>query len=370
MQKAADAAALAGAREVSETANLADAARIVRAKEKAGAVLAEVAPAGTAGSFEVLLDARRVTVLAHHAEPKTFFRSFLANASEGLRAKAVATYEGQPAAACFLALDAEDSVGIGLHSATSITAKRCSLWSNATTPVAISVTAAASMEAKRICSAGGVVTARRLRITPEPEQHCPPLKDPLAAVDLRNTAPCDFRDRVVGRDTEVIGPGVYCGGLRLTGATLLMSPGLYVIRDGDFDVAGPRVTGAGVSILLQGSARLIVGGGSTRLTLTAMATGPLAGIAIASDAPKQANLASEVGASADVTLRGSLYLPGHFFRMRGSPTVSILGPTDRMIVRSFSQLGEKGMTGSGDLILGADDNLLRASASHVLRLIE
>jgi hypothetical protein len=97
------------------------------------------------------------------------------------------------------------------------------------------------------------------------------------------------------------------------------------------------------------------------VTLTAMTTGPLAGIAIAA-VPSTPILTSTLQGSPDLSLTGSLYLPNQRLRMQGSPTVNMLGAKDRLAALSFD------LQGSPDITLASSDTALPGSKVTNLRL--
>jgi len=54
-----------------------------------------------------------------------------------------------------------------------------------------------------------------------------------------------------------IHPGVYCGGIKINGATVTMTPGLYVLTGQGFNMSSGNVTATGVSIYLAGNSSSI-----------------------------------------------------------------------------------------------------------------
>jgi hypothetical protein len=224
------------------------------------------------------------------------------------------------------------------------------------------VQGAPRVEADRICAVGQVDGSRGLN--PAPEAGCKPAPDPFAARVLSVDAGCDWKNRVLESKTPVtLDPGTYCGGLLVEGGTVTLNPGLYVVRDGPLTVAAnARLTGTGASILLVGEGANLLFRGSPSITLTAMAAGPLAGIAIAiadDGMPKTAVLQG----SPDLTLGGSLYLPGTSLTLQGSPSIAVSGKRDKLVALSFL------LQGSPRIDVAAEDTEERSADLANLRLI-
>ena len=96
---------------------------------------------------------------------------------------------------------------------------------------------------------------------------------------------CTFTDKTVSAATETLQPGIYCGGLTVTnGATVTLSPGTFIFRDGPLVVDGASsFKGTDVSIYMKGlNANLTFATAST-IHLTAAKSGPLSGILIYDD---------------------------------------------------------------------------------------
>jgi hypothetical protein len=183
------------------------------------------------------------------------------------------------------------------------------------------------------------------------------------------TGKCDFTDKSVSaNDKSVVPltPGVYCGGLSIQSADVQLAPGFYQIQDGPLSLQGnASLKGTGVSILLSGNNAVLDLQGSPTLTLSAMTTGSLAGIAISSDTPADPPLVSSLQGSPDISLTGSLRLPGQILKMQGSPKLILNGTTDKAVAYGFD------LQGSPDLISKADDNADRKPGELAnLRLIK
>jgi hypothetical protein len=85
--------------------------------------------------------------------------------------------------------------------------------------------------------------------------------------------------------TQILEPGVYCKGLKITDkAVVTLRPGIYIIKDGPLVVdKGATLEGADVGIYLTGRRSNLVFAAASTINLSAPKDGPLAGILIFDD---------------------------------------------------------------------------------------
>lgn len=115
----------------------------------------------------------------------------------------------------------------------------------------------------------------------------PPVPDPYSYLQVPAETSCDHTNFTVAASIT-LNPGVYCGGIRVTGGTATLLKGTYILRGGGLtggDVVGTEVTiintnGPGNDIT---AFRPITFGNSCTLSLTAPLSGPYKGIAIFQD---------------------------------------------------------------------------------------
>lgn len=360
LSAAADAAALAGARQLdgaskaSEAAAKAEAARFVTGKhpEASQAIQASV----TQGTVTVDLSVQR----------DMLFGGILSIDSMPVAAHAVAV-NGLGPSPCMVALGENEPIGISLIGSAKISASKCTVASNSTGPNSIYLQGAAKLIGSEVCVAGGTSKAN----TSPPPETCGTIADPYTEKPLRSdtpsseesassgastyAGPCDFTNKVVDahKGTTELTPGIYCGGLSIQSADVVLKPGLYVMQDGPLSMQGnASLSGTGVSILLSGLNAILDMQGSPTMTLEAMDTGSLAGIAIASDTSASPVLTSVLQGSPDLTVTGSIYLPNQRLEMRGSPVLNTLGPSDSLIALSFK------LQGSPDIKIASDSNTM------------
>ena len=92
-------------------------------------------------------------------------------------------------------------------------------------------------------------------------------------------------DKVSGASDELLQPGVYCGGLKITnGATVALTAGTFIVKDGPLMVDRRlQSSGNSVSIYIKGAGRQSHLRDREHDHLTAGKSGPLSGILIFDD---------------------------------------------------------------------------------------
>ena len=99
---------------------------------------------------------------------------------------------------------------------------------NSRDPKGLSVKDAARLWAQDICASGGYEGGSG-NFQPKPRVDCAPISDPLAARIPPPIGGCDHNNRVIEAGFNVLKPGVYCGGLKVTNSAVAkLDPGIYV----------------------------------------------------------------------------------------------------------------------------------------------
>jgi hypothetical protein len=125
-------------------------------------------------------------------------------------------------------------------------------------------------------------------IVPPKDPSCTFFPDPFANYAMpASAATCTAAtNTTVTASGAVVNPGTYCGGLTINAGAVTMSPGLYIIKDGNFWVTGSsNVSASGVTIILTqtpktGTPPNLVMDTSAKLNISPMTTGAFAGFAV------------------------------------------------------------------------------------------
>lgn len=333
LQNAADAAAKAAALEmtlIDYTKNdvTALARSVVNASMAANAI-------GGSAPVQVIAttktDPLQVTVTATQRQTG-YFGSFGIE-SNRITVRSVAQVIGKPNI-CVLALDPSESGTLELWSKARMTAQNCAVYSNSTSPKGIVTKQTASLAATMICSAGGADGAKG-SLSPEPITDCPNFADPLAGRIAPGVGSCKETGRIVLNENVTLQPGVYCGGLRISGASAVtFAAGEYVIKDGPLIVADQaRITGEGTGFYLVGSGARFTFASGTTISLRAPVSGPLAGLLFFEAREQGETLVHEINSDNARMLLGTIYLPQGELRIDANQPIASESAYTAIVVR-------------------------------------
>lgn len=197
--------------------------------------------------------------------------------------------------------------------------------------------------------------------------------DPYADLAVPAYGPCDYNNFRANHDT-VLNPGVYCGGITITGNNnITLNPGVYIINGGDISISGNgTLTGENVSFVLTSSdgtdyGELNISGGKV-MNLSAPAEGEeMEGVLVYKDreAPEDAQCNKIVGTS-EVVLDGAIYLPSSCFRIGGNHSLasSASGICSRIIAKTVELHGNPYI--ANDCETSASDDIGKVSVRLVL----
>lgn len=236
----------------------------------------------------------------------TLFASVFGHDSLDIAASAVA---GKRSSMCIQALEPLEADGLGMDVSAQIEALNCTVQVNSRHEYAFRIWLGSKMLASGLCVTGGAYVSGWATVSPEPTLGCPPQPDPLAGLQAPEVGACDHHDSVLEAHHGNLEPGVYCGGLEVTGdSDLTLAAGIYVIKDGPLSVAGTsKLTGEGITFFLTGEKGLIRFDDDSSLTLTAPTEGDMAGILVYQDRNFGGHHVWD--SSAPTELHGTIYLP-------------------------------------------------------------
>jgi Flp pilus assembly protein TadG len=250
---------------------------------------------------------------------------------------------------CLLALETGKSKTMEASKAAKITATDCSFFINSKDAKAILVKDTAKFSAQLICSAGGY-DGSSLNFAPQPKRDCPPIPDPLAKRPPPTAGNCDYTKHVVDKGAVFLKPGVYCGGLRVTGSAVAkLDPGIYVMRDGTLSIEdSATLEGKDVGFYMQGKESTIYLDSKTTIDLSAPVTGEMAGLLFYEDRGVTKSDKHRIYSENAHTLLGTIYLPkGHLY-------IESNKPISQKAAYTIIVAGQIEMTAGPELFLNAN----------------
>lgn len=311
LQAAADAAALAAAKELSLTDTK---------TESMSAVAQEVVRRHLEIRYDNAADRPAVTVTTGFSRDPVevtvdvksrfvpyFGRLFEARLPDA-QARAKARIVGQPNI-CVLGLNPREGGTISLEQNARVTGRNCAVYSNSVHGNGLKSKNSAMLEASFICSRGGKDGGPG-SFNPDPMVDCPQFDDPLADRPEPAVGACDSKaPTVITRDTT-LSPGTYCGLEIRARARVTLLDGIFVIKDKPLVVTdGAALTGEAAGLYFTGaSARLKFDRRST-ISLKAPTTGPMAGLLIFGSRAPGPSLTHEILSDDARVLIGTIYVP-------------------------------------------------------------
>ncbi len=334
IQLAADAAAIAGARElgVGQSGKVAAAAQTSAGLN--GFTSAGGATVATSISGSV------VTATISAPTPLYFTSLFVSNPAK-LRAAASASFTSTPI--CFMALHPSGTSVVGNGISSVLLANGCAVQVNSTGTPDIVGASGDSFTASSICVAG---THGAGTYTPTPQDHCTVEPDPLAGLPAPSVGACTYTNYSVTHTPAArLSPGVYCGGISAGGqAALTLTPGIYILKDGGLKLSGQAsITGSGVMLFLTGNGSGIAMTGTTTVHLSAPTSGTYAGILIYGDR-SQTNGSAAFNGNNNNYYEGTVYLPTMSVALTGNGTGTSSTPWSAFIADTFTISGNGNFT--------------------------
>jgi hypothetical protein len=248
----------------------------------------------------------------------------------GIIVKPVAL-EGSSRDACVMVLGNNAKLFVGSGDPNRdvvVSLPACDLYNASREPHSTKLVGGASLAARNIFLSGGYALAAGSLLTASHylTTHTSPTANPYARLTIPAYSGCTRSGYKLGAgETEDISPGVFCGGIEVTGgATLNLDPGTYILDGGNLAVGvNATVKGAGVTIILTSRAGSSYGAIDIRAGSTIAIGAPGAdtvagvpGIALWVDerAPPESDIL-EGGAAQNIN--GAVYLPGRAVRYSG-----------------------------------------------------
>jgi hypothetical protein len=225
--------------------------------------------------------------------------------------------------ACILALDGSAQKAIGMSGgSTIVNAPGCTVAAWSTNSDGIDLSGGASIKAAEMDYMGGYQTSGSSAVTATLKPNTK-VSDPYASLSLPTYSGCDYPSIVnVSATTKTLTPGVYCGGINISGgSTVTMTAGNYIMYNGSFTVSGtsPVDATAGVSIVVTGTAGhtgVVTISGTSPITIDAPSSGAMQGVAIFVDR-SAAPATNNISGGSTLTIAGSVYMPSQYMNYSG-----------------------------------------------------
>ena len=312
LQEAADAAALASAKELGLVSTKDDTVKEVAKNyvnsnllqtigKKDGLHTADI-------STSISTDRKQVTVDISYTW-KPMIIQYINSEALPIKVQSVASLAGEQNI-CVVALDTVAINALDMTSKASMTANDCVIYSNSNSASGINTVKQASITGTEILSAGGFKGSDS-SYNPLPLTDVPALDDPLKDREQIIVGQiCDRNNSVISSNIT-LNPGVYCGGLTINGNSIVqLLPGEYVMKDGMLDVKGnSSLIGSNVSFFMTGVDATFDFGVSTQVNLSAREEGRLSGILFFEYRNSPSDRIFRIRSKDAEKFEGAIYLP-------------------------------------------------------------
>ncbi len=266
------------------------------------------------------------------SQPQTAMLANLFGVSQySLYARAVAIAGSSGGGYCMLVLDPVGqsswggNVGIGMWGGVTITMTGCGMAVNAANYGSLTLASGGTLNAPLVSLAGTINNVWSTVNVKSLKQNQSPVADPYANVSMPASAGCDYNyfSQSWTATQTTLTPGRYCYGMSIAnGANVLLSPGIYYIKSGQFNIAGgASVTGTGVTIVLTTAdggnnyATFSITNGNN-MTISAPTTGSTAGILFFGDRNAPSSNTNFISGFNSANFQGAIYLPTQTIQLR------------------------------------------------------
>ena len=325
LQLAADAGAMAGAamdEGTSETTRQTMANNVFQSNVS-GFSSAPIIPITT-------VDGSKVMVSASTALNTSLLRVInIESLSVAAASKAEVVYVAPDSAAgyCLLALDPSATHGLKSQGTPNVAYPECWAHTNSTLVEAIDGGGSAVVTGAGHSAVGGISASAVGVYSPAPTGGANVVNDPFATVGAYAplstpyqstfTPPaipnvCKANNLSLKKGSFTLEPGRYCGGINLqAGATVTLSPGVFIIDDGLFNVqSGSSVTGSNVLLYFKdANARMTIIGGGTVNLKGRQSGSSYAGFLMIAHPDAYRNGTSNIQGGGSFKLEGMVYMP-------------------------------------------------------------
>lgn len=244
-------------------------------------------------------------------------------------------------AICILGLNTLDNGAFDINGNPAFKAPDCAVQANSGSSRAMTQEGNAPAEARIFAVSGGEKTNN---FSSKPKTGADRVADPYLAVPFPSHRTCgsgDSKKGLVIQEDTVLSPGVYCGGINITGqgTTVTMSPGVYVMVDGPLLVNGnATLKGDRVMVAFTGDDSTLRVWGDSTVELTSPSAGVYANMQFFQDRndPKGRGAWVSVGGSGGANdetdlsrlkIDGVAYFPTQNFWIYGKADVDINSPS-------------------------------------------
>ncbi len=288
---------------------------------------------------------------------RTFFSRILSSEPVRVNVDADALASTEAGNFCILALEEFGSDSLATFGSVVVDSPDCGVAANSISEESLTMAGNVEMTVDNIRLSGDYTVGGSVDLSYNSlKTHRPPTPDPYEDLEVPAYGACDHnRTRVNSNAT--LSPGVYCGGLTITGNNRVeFEPGVYILDGDTFDVSGGgELIGEGVTFILTGNgndyAQMDISGNRYVQFSAPLAGEEWGGITFFQDrnAPSDARKENRIIGTSDVVFDGVAYFPSQGLRFGGNATmVGADNPCTKLIARTVILAGNPRLGNSCD----------------------
>jgi hypothetical protein len=232
-----------------------------------------------------------------------------------------------PSASCIYAIDTGNTANAFTVSGSATVTSSCGIYVNSSNTGAINLNGSASVHASQILVHGNYTINNRATVSPTPTTDADVQADPLANLPAPSVGVCDHINwNWSSSNSATLNPGVYCGGITITGSgPITFNPGTYIINGGGFNWGGSAtLTGSHVMFYITGqngyTAAPLNASGNGSINLTAPSSGAFEGLLFYQDRSLTYTTANTFNGNSNSVTTGAFYFPTTSLTYSGSST--------------------------------------------------
>ena len=152
-------------------------------------------------------------------------------------------------------------------------------------------------------------------ITCAPPTYGSAVTDPLASVPAPSYSGCNQTSYSWSNlsPAQTINPGVYCGGIKITGGNVTLNPGTYILNGGGLEIEGSNTTVTGTGVYFYNTSNGYAAGpllmsGQPTVSLKAPTSGTYEGILFMQDHNVCPSSTGTINGNTNIHINGTIYL--------------------------------------------------------------
>ena len=275
------------------------------------------------------------------------FSQVLGNKVAAVAVQSTAAVVQSPVPTCIYALSPTANPALQIGGSNSSLTTSCGVYVDSSASQALTVNGQAHLTAPAISVVGNYQNCNNGQdcfYSPNlPKTSQPSVADPYASLPAPAYSGCNYTNKNVNQGSATLSPGVYCGGITISGnSNVTFGAGTYILNGGGLNINSANVvvtTASGGVTFFNTSNGYSYGpiliSGQPSVTLTASNSGTYAGILFFQDRSIVSATQNQINGNTTANITGDMYFPTTPLLISGGSTT---GPFTGKIIASTLQI--------------------------------